>query len=193
MKGLRGMLLSMERTINKCVYLSGENWRKSTFLPVISSLRVTKYDIEKTIEDGLGLVNKLFQIGATLNGSQYKYAVCVLSALDIHQQDNYVPLKSSECDSNDPAQWRFIVQKTPEWFEIRKKAHVTGSTCTAALGLVTLKKQHDHFDSVIHGKNNSMFTSTQGQNMEYGTRYEIHAMATLVSGTACLVSKLEVL
>jgi hypothetical protein len=61
---------------------------------------------------------------------------CVLSALDIHQQDSYVQLKSSECDSNDPAQWRFIVQKHPEWFEIRKKAHVTCRTCRVALGYV---------------------------------------------------------
>lgn len=70
---------------------------------------------------------------------------------------------------------RYIKQRTDEWFGIRSKAKVTGSTANSALGLDTLKRQKEHFDNVVDGK------KKRERRMEFGTQHEIDAIATVVS------------
>ena len=40
---------------------------------------------------------------------------------------------------------QFIKQRSPEWFQIRKQARITGSTLNSGIGLDTLQKQKQHF------------------------------------------------
>ena len=40
---------------------------------------------------------------------------------------------------------QFIKQHSPEWFQIRKQARITGSTLNSGIGLDTLQKQKQHF------------------------------------------------
>ena len=40
---------------------------------------------------------------------------------------------------------QFIKQRSPEWFQIRKQARITGSTLNSGKGLDTLQKQKQHF------------------------------------------------
>jgi hypothetical protein len=44
---------------------------------------------------------------------------------------------------------RLTPQMTDKWFEIRKEAMVTGSTCHKAVGLGKLKEQQEHFASPL--------------------------------------------
>lgn len=60
-KDLRELLLQLNFGIQKFVKLSDNtgDWRKSRYAPVISSLKVGKYDTEQAIEKGLTITNNL--------------------------------------------------------------------------------------------------------------------------------------
>ncbi|KAL5008954.1 hypothetical protein ScPMuIL_014535 [Solemya velum] len=77
--------------------------------------------------------------------------------------------------------FQFLQQKSEDWFRVRSKATVTGSTLNSALGLDTLKKQQEHYDSVKHGKEKAEPSAGIKERMDYGTANEIHAVATLVA------------
>ena len=176
---LRSMLLSTERTIDKFTRIAGENWRTSKFFPLIASLRTTKYDVEKHIEDGLLIVNHLCYYGAVLNNVERDY--CQSGAICIDSRNNYAALNTFQGDITDPEQWRYINQRSDAWFELRRRASVTGSTMNAACGLDTLKKQQEHFDAVVFNKPRADFSRTQKENMEFGVENEINAVATTIS------------
>ena len=57
---------------------------------------------------------------------------------------------------------------------------VTGSTCNTAIGLGQLKKQQEHFDKVVLGKEGPAVSDDQRKNIEYGTIHENDAIATVV-------------
>ena len=176
---LRTMLLSTERTIDKFTKLAGENWRKSKFFPLIACLRTTKYDVEKHIEDGLRLVNRMTYFGAILNNADNQF--CKSDAFCMSNSTRYVPLNPFQCDLNDPNQWQYVNQRSDQWFKLRKTVKVTGSTMNAACGLDSLKKQQEHYDSVIFNKEKPDFTTKQQENMVFGVANEINAVATTVS------------
>lgn len=46
---------------------------------------------------------------------------------------------------------RKVKQRSAVWFESRKAMKITGSTIFTAIGLDGLKRQKDHFDSVVCG------------------------------------------
>lgn len=63
---------------------------------------------------------------------------------------------------------------------LRKQAFVTRSTLYAATGLDGLEKQKEDFDKVICKVEEEKSNQVK-KNMEYGTKNEIKAIATLVT------------
>lgn len=99
---------------------------------------------------------------------------------NVTEQENYHQLKSNlQVDET-----RFIKQRSDIWLTIRKDSMVTGSTCNKALGLETLKQQQLHYLKVTSRAETEhqveSFSDQQLQNMEYGTKHEIDAIATMV-------------
>jgi len=176
-KDLRDVSLKLNFGIQKFVKL-GEvtgDWRKSKYAPVVSSLKVGKYDIDQAIGKGLTLVNELGHISSTLNGAQNHYSKS--GDVDMTHQLNYHQLYQNYQTQDS----RYVKQRTDQWFTFRSEALVTGSTCNNALGLGRLKQQQSHYDKVVLGKpENRVFTEEQKQNMEYGTLHEIDGIATVV-------------
>ncbi|KAH3776260.1 hypothetical protein DPMN_177680 [Dreissena polymorpha] len=152
-----------------------KHWTKSKYAPVISSLKVATYDIDSSIEDALRLINEICSFCATFNGQEDMYEA--KGVVDMEMQENFHQLKTN-VPSNDS---RHVKQKSEEWFEIRSKAKVTGSTCNTALGLGLLKQQQAHFDKVINQKESMVqFSDQQKSNMEYGSLHEIDGIATII-------------
>ncbi|KAH3813853.1 hypothetical protein DPMN_142323 [Dreissena polymorpha] len=156
--------------------LAGEKWRESKLYPVICSIRVQKSEKKKHFQDGLALTDDLCCNGATINKMENTF--CKSTSVVMDEQPNYNALVEN-FPTNDT---RFVQQKTEKWFDIRKEAKVTGSTCNSALGLGKLKQQRKHFDQVMKGVEiNEEDTRAISQRLIYGNEHEIDAIATLTS------------
>ena len=118
-------------------------------------------------------MDKIGYYTATLNEKQGHYKEG--SNVNMRTQGIYYELNESY-QTDVP---RFVKQWSDKWFELPKKAKVTGSTMHSALGLETLKRQQEHFDQVIHGKTRKSPSEQQQTNMEFGTKNEINATPTL--------------
>lgn len=175
---LRISLVKVNLSIEKFKTLGDQiakTWTKSKYVPLISSLKVSKYEMERSVEQALCFINQFCYLCATLNGKQSDY--CLDGKLDISTHPKYHQLKSNISS----ADLRYVKQKSDLWFEERKKAKVSESSCNIALGLGKLKQQQAHFDKVVLGKIEETFTDEQRANMDYGTRHEIDGIATVVS------------
>ena len=178
-KDLRELLLGFNFRIQKFLKLreSSEDWHKSRYAPVISTLKVAKYDIEQETDKGLNIINELGHLSVALNGADKHCSVS--GQVDLEEQHNYHELRS-RFQSENP---RYIKQRSAEWFDKSKEYVVTGSTCNKALGLGKLKQQQAHFSKVILGldEDNATYSDDVRRNMEYGTKHEIDGVATMVS------------
>ena len=176
LKDLREARLKVDQVMNK-LFKMGEvensNWKTSRYAPAISSLKVSKYDIDQGIKTALELNNSLCNILASLNNKKELYSES--GFVDVQQQQNYYHLRENT-NSTDP---RLVKQRSKVWHDLRNTALVTGSTCNKAVGLGKLKEQQSHFDNVILGKKLGEFTDQQKKNMEYGTQHEIDGVATI--------------
>ena len=91
---LRHVMIRLDLGLDKFLKLgesSGSNWRKSRFAPVISSLKVSKYDVMQAISSGMTLLNDICHICATLNGCEHLYSYS--GEVDLTNQSNYHQLK----------------------------------------------------------------------------------------------------
>lgn len=174
-KDLRTSKLSLERSITKFKAMAGEDWRKSRFQIVISLLITTKYDTENYISEALQINLQLGYYLSTLHDVQHLYSLD--SRVHLSDQGNYFELKS-DLETNDS---RFVKQKSDQWFQLRNRAQVTGSTVYRALGLDSLKAQQQHFDKVIHGREIPNPSKSQLEAMQYGIDHEIDAISTVAS------------
>jgi len=115
-KDLRELLLRLNFGIQKFLKLgeSSGDLRKSRYAPVISTLKVAKYDTEQAIDKGLNIVNELRHLSAALNGDDKHYSVS--GQVDLEEQQNYHELRSG-FQSDNP---RYTKQRSTEWFDIRK-------------------------------------------------------------------------
>lgn len=62
--------------------------------------------------------------------------------------DSFIQLIQNPDHCYGPQPLQFLKQRTKEWFTVRSQFRVTGSTLYEALGLDTLKKQHQFIDRV---------------------------------------------
>ena len=118
--------MKLDRGIEKFIQLSeneNRNWKKTRFAPVISSMKVNRYDVDDAIDSALRLTNKLLHFMSTFNDKKNAFSESGL--VDISSQENYNQLKRNN-DINNP---NFVKQRTTKWHTIHSKALVTGSTC----------------------------------------------------------------
>ena len=177
---LRDVKLSLQRSLVKFSNMAekeGKDWRKTGFVNIISSLRTSLYDTNSCIKKILHLVDDMGFYLATMNDVQHLYATN--STVDLQLQGNYYELRDNGKECNNPP--KFVKQRSEKWHKLRTKGKITGSTCHAAIGLDTLKKQQTHFDAVVHGSRKEEHSDIQLRNMRYGTENEINVVATLVS------------
>lgn len=176
LKDLRQAHLSKEMALIKFKKMTGQEWRKSKLLYVISALETFRFDIECCISGILELITKLGSVLSCLSAATNLYFTG--NQLFLYIQANYIHLTEP---LHQDIEYRFIKQRTDAWFAIRKDAIVTGSTLNAAVGLDSFKKQLQHFDNIVYGKEKSEFSETVKQRMQHGVDNEINAVATLVS------------
>ena len=174
-KLLRDKIKSLDQMEVKFKKLGGEDWKTSRFYPVICSVRVANIETKKQLDDSLVITNKLAFYGATLNNSQEMF--CNSDTIVMSDQPNFHQL-NSDFVTNDT---RLIPQRSDKWFKLREAAMVTGSTCHKALGLGTLKQQNEHFDIVVNKADKPSPTEDIQRRMEYGTKHEIDAVATVTA------------
>ena len=174
-KSLRVTEQSLKLSEEKFQRMGGSDWKNSRFYPVISSIRMSRIDVKKQIEDSLKLTNDIAEVGATLNRSDHLFRSA--SDVSLDEQKNF--FKLSPGYQGDETQ--FIQQKTERWFAIREKSMVTGSTCNTAIGLNKLKNQQEHYDKFIMKKGIREVAEHVQKRMDYGSKHEIDAIGTLTS------------
>ena len=152
----------------------------------INKIRTLLYQISICLEDLLREIDVILQCCSELNNATSSFKVgstCVLE-----EQENYMELKEpaevrKSCDlsPDEDIQPHLLKQRTPEWFRLRNTVKVTGSVMQKAAGLDTRASQREYFDSVIGGKDATPVTDIQQNAMDYGSKKEINAIATVVS------------
>ena len=173
---LRETEITLCRSEEKFKTLGGETWRTSRFFPVISLMRVKRNQVKKQLNESLQLSDSIAALGSTLNKRKTNFK-CSNADISMSHQQNYFALNESFVSTDT----RYIQQRTKDWHAVRNKSKVTGSTAHSALGLNTLKRQKEHFDCVMTGKEKMQPNEEVKQRMEYGTVHEIDAIATLTS------------
>ena len=72
-----------------------------------------------------------------------------------------------------------VKQRSKEWFNLRKKLKLTGSTCYNALGMGKLKDQTDHYKEFILKNFTPTYSDQVKKYMEHGSKNKINAVATV--------------
>ena len=72
------------------------------------------------------------------------------------------------------------MKRSDDWFSLRQRAKVTGSTLYKAIGLETLQKMKEHFDTVICGVPEQKPSPEAENAMKHGTMNEPNALGTVV-------------
>ena len=147
-------------------------------------LKTYIYQSTNALKDGVDSINRLCKIIAHLQESSYDFQTN--TSIDLDSQRNYASLlQPSEVRNtlNIPPEEQipshYIKQRTEEWHELRGQFLVTGSTVSRAIGLESLKEQKLFRETMISGQipQHSEYVL---KAMEYGSRNEINAIATLV-------------
>ena len=154
---------------------------KDQFL--MNHLKTYVYQCSNTIKDVTDNLNGLCELIAALNEAIQNFVKD--KTVDLTLQGNFAELmpprhvaESLGTDSqNIPTE--YVKQRSAEWFEVRKSVKVTGSTVQKAVGIDSLKDQRSYFDETISRDENPK-SDSQIEAMDYGSKNEINAVATLV-------------
>ena len=184
MQTVRGLKTKKAYALSKLEEKGSDAMTKDQFL--MNHLKTFLYLCSNTISDATVNLNNLIicEVIAELNGAGRHFVKNKKASLQ--SQQNYVELMKPEDVARSinversaiPTQ--YLKQRSPEWFEERKKFKVTGSTAFTAIGLDTLKEQKLFFDKTLSGLDISK-TDAQISAMDYGTQNEANAVATLVT------------
>jgi hypothetical protein len=175
-KALRERATSLEQAENKFKKLGGDDWKSSKYYPVICSIRVSKTEIKSQISESLQIANEIASFCSIFNNTQSLF--CRSDSVDIQKQTNLNQLNKEYATDET----RYICQRTEKWFQIRKSAMVTGSTCNTAVGLGKLKDQQSHVDRVMGKVSEEVGIQVDDgtkARMEFGVLHELDAIATL--------------
>ncbi|XP_045199092.2 uncharacterized protein LOC123553445 [Mercenaria mercenaria] len=151
----------------------GKDWRNGKFVFVISAIDAFVYELNQYIDNSFNIISDICNCLAYIQNSLGTYVSG--HSVDVTSHSRYIPVEKNESPGT-----RQIKQRTPGWFELRNKAKVTGSVFYNAIGLDGLKKQREHFLKVICGQQETAPSEEALKNMEYGTKNEINATATLI-------------
>lgn len=185
LKELRKLILKKKIALKHLLNCVGNevNWQDSKLCYAISAVQTNIYRTKECINDIVICLNGIGESIACLNKCEH---YCNQRNVDMSKQKNYVCLKGMSEDLLSQPEMllmysKFTQQRTPAWFDLRKKGKITGSTLNAALGLDSLKKQCAHFDEFILGvPSQAKTTPIIEQAKEHGTINEPNAVATTV-------------
>ena len=107
--------------------------------------------------------------------------------VSLHEQNNAYHLfdtsrNSLFFDLSLPTNFDIIKQRSPEWFDLRKKAKVTGSSLYKALGLDSLSLLKQHHYKFVKKRPPKDFSPEVQLRLQYGQENEKHAVSTLIGG-----------
>ena len=175
-------LLHLQRalSLDKFPKLGGDNWRQSKFIYVISSIQTSLYQIREFITNWMSCMKALIWCICTVRGSVQELAmgthVDMTTQINLYMYELIPPEQLATEFKSNP---NFIKQRKPQWFELRKKAPITGSTLHNGLCQRTLKAMKEHIDK-LQDRPVPQPTEEVKKLMQYGTENEKHALATLV-------------
>ena len=161
-------------------------FKEAKLVYAISGVQTMIYRLNDCISKLLHAIDGIGFGVSTLNGTEDAY--CRELQLEFKSQCNYNCLLEINDDvldfENNPDALliysALIKQRSENWFEIRRKACVTGSRLNTALGLSGLKRQNEYIDMKINGKEEPVPSQQVKDAMEHGTKNEINALATLL-------------
>ena len=172
----RHLTLAQERHVDKLKKLAENNPdNKSKYEYSMSFTQTTIFQAKKYITSTLQLISEICEMGSELNSSNHFNR----GEINLSHQGNVIQLQEP---SKLPEQFRkstFVKQRTPEWFELRKLAPVTGSSLHKGIGLGTLKDQRRHCDEHIASSTRTPVSAELQARFDHGIRHEEDAVATL--------------
>ena len=157
--------------------------KKSNYEYALSFVVANTYKLQSCSRRALQFNLDLFKLLANLNN--VRHWIPETQHVFLQNQPNYFSLLPPErlshlLDLEDRNHFRSVKQRSDEWYNLRKKSRLTGSTMYKALGLDTLRAQKEHFDVYVKGKQPKPILPQVQEMMNYGTENEINAIATLV-------------
>ena len=161
----------LKETLKMC---EGNPRLKKKYNKSIQDTKANIYVLKKWIEDALNLNLRICALLSEINGT-----------LDLFTFDRNVDLqKQGNCKFlHNPEQIKHrinfnnhpeaIKQKSKEWFDLRNKCRVTGSTLFNALCLSSLKLQKEHFEQFIEHKKPKDFPEDVQVKIDHGNKNEV--------------------
>jgi hypothetical protein len=182
-RDLRTFVVKKKRALQLLLQKVEGDWKSSVFAGSISFLQ-TKLIQSKACTNSLLECNDEFgYLVAQLNGTHGNYIRGSNTNVPLQHQGNYMCLRSGSDDVYNALDITtdsdLIKQHTQQWFDVRARACVTGSTWYSAIGMNGLKEQKLHYDRVFNGKSQMVSADLQ-QKFDYGNENEINGVATLV-------------
>lgn len=158
--------------------MAGPAWRDSRYVYVISSLQASLFQLKELTIETLLVVDTMLHLMSCLN---VPVAGHVLGKfVDGAYQHNLITLPTFDPDQASTLEPQFIKQRSDRWFQIRRRARITGSTLHSGIGLRGLKELQKHFGYFMEGKEKEPFSEDVQKRMDHGTIHEKDAIATLV-------------
>lgn len=170
---VRELKRKKEYAKGKLIERGGEtNWRESKFVYAISGIIAFLHDVEEYLKKAVGVLEEICQCISYLNRARYVTG----STVNLSTNEYYVEIS----DDEKSVSTRNIKQRSDEWFMIRQQAKVTGSTLYKAIGLESLQKMKEHFETVICGVPERKPSVEVENAMKHGTFNEPNAVGTIV-------------
>lgn len=159
-----------------------EDWRKSKLSIVISRTRCDISEQSEFLKKALNAIKSLCISCRCLLSKPTPKSLLLQNSISL---DNFIfELKEpNHLTSDDRKNPMLVKQHSEEWFQLRKKAPVTGSTLYKAVGLSSLKDQKKYFQEQrdkIGNQREDVPPELQAR-FDWGTENEKHAVATLVA------------
>lgn len=157
--------------------------KKKNYEYALSFVVANSYKLQSCSRRALQFNLDLCKLLATLNN--VPHWVPETKHVFLQEQPNYFSLLSPQHLSHllnleDRNHFPVVKQRSEQWYNLRRKSRLTGSTMYKALGLQTLKAQKEHFNVYVKGKQPIPVSAEVQKMLDYGTNNEIHVVATLV-------------
>ena len=179
-KDLRHARVEQETRKNRLVTAQNRNPEPKKFEYGMHCYYASVYEIKNHIQSLISFIQDLCDLLALQSGTAHllhhgninisKHPNCKQILDENILQDFYDLQGEDTC---------YIRQRTETWFDLRRKAKITGSTLFNGLGLRTTTEHRKHFkEFILHEERH--FSEDVRKRMEHGTEHEIDGVATLL-------------
>ena len=168
---LRDIKRKKAYTLTKLEAKSGTDGTNTFFM---NFLKTFLQECRNVSKEGLSNLNELCAIMSALNGTYSDFEDGKF--VDLAGHSKYAELlppclvrQSMSVGDDEDLSPNVTKQRTEEWFKLRKKVKVTGSTVGKATGVNSLKEKKEFFDESVDGKSIEV-PQKQNEAMAYGTK-----------------------